>query len=217
MVRRGPKKSETLEVRLSYETKTKLVNQAKREGLTVSALVRRLIDGELSDEPNPADPPAFDNSLKAKLMTQIQTLTKHPRLIAGSFASVIAVAMMANSTSMADDVAVELGGTFVEHQNVYSFDHNCTVDLGERCKFDIGQNGEFVVKLNLLTVPDGYEGDVVVEIDVTRFEDIKGVKQSRQITSPVVISNFDENARVEVGTEGGDFYSLTVRAKQVSN
>jgi antitoxin component of RelBE/YafQ-DinJ toxin-antitoxin module len=217
MVQRGPKKSETLEVRVSFETKTKLANKAKQEGLTLSALVRHLIDRELSPIADTEATPTFDKTWKAKVMTQIQTLTKRPRLLAGSFASLIAVFMMANSTSMADNFALEFGGTFIESEQHFSFDHICTIDLGEGCTFDIGGDGEFVVKIQLQPMAQEQQGDVIVEIDVTRYEDQEGVRKARRVTSPVLISDFDVSSRVEMTTKEGNFYSMTVLTKPANS
>ena len=45
---RPPKKSETLEVRLPFETKTAFMARCQAEGRTASDAVRGFIDGELS-------------------------------------------------------------------------------------------------------------------------------------------------------------------------
>ena len=48
MTARPPKKSETLEVRLPFETKTAFMARCQRDGRTASDAVRGFIEGELS-------------------------------------------------------------------------------------------------------------------------------------------------------------------------
>jgi hypothetical protein len=50
MKRREPKKSETLEVRLPHEVKMALMEKARTEGHSASAVVRQFIDAYLSDQ-----------------------------------------------------------------------------------------------------------------------------------------------------------------------
>ena len=51
MTARQPKKSETLEVRLPFETKTAFMAQCQSDGRTASEAVRGFIEGELSSAP----------------------------------------------------------------------------------------------------------------------------------------------------------------------
>lgn len=48
---RGPKKSETLEIRLPYETKTAFMARCRDEGRTASDALRGFIDGEVEGRP----------------------------------------------------------------------------------------------------------------------------------------------------------------------
>ena len=45
-----PKKSETLEIRLPYETKTAFMSRCRDDGRTASEAVRRFIEQEITDE-----------------------------------------------------------------------------------------------------------------------------------------------------------------------
>lgn len=53
MIQRQPKKSETVEFRLPYETKTAFVARCRAQGCTVSEALRRMIDGELRGRGSP--------------------------------------------------------------------------------------------------------------------------------------------------------------------
>src|SRR5262249_44569383 len=46
-----PKKSETIEVRLSHEAKTAFAERCRREQRTASEAIRRFIDGEVAEPP----------------------------------------------------------------------------------------------------------------------------------------------------------------------
>jgi hypothetical protein len=48
---RAPKKSETLEIRLPYETKTAFMARCRDEGRTASDALRGFIDGEVEGRP----------------------------------------------------------------------------------------------------------------------------------------------------------------------
>jgi hypothetical protein len=50
---RPPKKSETLEIRIPYPTKTAFMEKAKAEGRAASEIVREQIDAYLGQEPEP--------------------------------------------------------------------------------------------------------------------------------------------------------------------
>lgn len=51
---RAPKKSETLEIRLPYETKTAFMARCRRDGVTASEALRADIDARLSRKASPA-------------------------------------------------------------------------------------------------------------------------------------------------------------------
>lgn len=54
---RPPKKSETLEIRLPYDTKTAFMARCRDDGGTASEAVRRFIEVELAGRPPAAAPP----------------------------------------------------------------------------------------------------------------------------------------------------------------
>ena len=50
---RAPKKSETLEIRIPYPTKTAFMEKARAEGRAASEIVREQIDAYLNEEAEP--------------------------------------------------------------------------------------------------------------------------------------------------------------------
>jgi len=62
---RAPKKSETLEIRIPYPTKTAFMEKARAEGKAASEIVRERIDAYLAEEPEP-------QTLKDKVVIQIR-------------------------------------------------------------------------------------------------------------------------------------------------
>lgn len=47
--RRAPKKSETIEIRLSYEAKSAFVRRCRDDGVSASEAIRTMIDGRMAD------------------------------------------------------------------------------------------------------------------------------------------------------------------------
>lgn len=60
---RPPKKSETLEIRIPYPTKTAFMEKAKAEGRAASEIVREQIDAYLGQEPEPAPQTLADKAV----------------------------------------------------------------------------------------------------------------------------------------------------------
>ena len=75
---RPPKKSETLEVRVSYPLKTAFADDCRRRGVTVSDAVRDLMETSL----HRAERRPWLNAQRIETMTN--TLTRRPRAAAGS-------------------------------------------------------------------------------------------------------------------------------------
>ena len=85
---RPPKKSETLEIRIPYPTKTAFMEKAKAEGRAASEIVREQIDAYLDQAPEPA-------TLKDKVVVQIRRNLRGAGLILAGAGSALAISLAA--------------------------------------------------------------------------------------------------------------------------
>jgi predicted DNA-binding protein len=89
---RAPKKSETLEIRIPYPTKTALMEKARAEGRVASEIVRERIDAYLSEE---AEPSTF----KDKVVVQIRRNLRGAGLLLAGAGSALAISLAASPAS----------------------------------------------------------------------------------------------------------------------
>jgi hypothetical protein len=88
---RPPKKSETLEIRIPYPTKTAFMEKARAEGRAASEIVRERIDAYLLEaaEPEP-------QTLKDKVVIQIQRNLRGAGLLLAGAGSALAISLAAS-------------------------------------------------------------------------------------------------------------------------
>ena len=86
---RPPKKSETLEIRIPYPTKTAFMEKAKAEGRAASEIVREQIDAYLGQEPEPV-------TLKDKVVVQIRRNLRGAGLLLAGAGSALAITLAAS-------------------------------------------------------------------------------------------------------------------------
>lgn len=87
---RSGKKSETLEVRLPYETKRDFLDACRADGTTASEVVRQSIDGYLDTRAQAAEETSSDQQ-RSSPMNVVQFIPKplrRPRLVAGALGAV---------------------------------------------------------------------------------------------------------------------------------
>lgn len=85
---RPPKKSETLEIRIPYPTKTAFMEKAKAEGRAASEIVREQIDAYLGTEPPP-------QSLTDKAVVLIRQNLRGAGLMLAGAGSALAISLAA--------------------------------------------------------------------------------------------------------------------------
>lgn len=90
---RAPKKSETLEIRIPYPTKTAFMEKARSEGRAASEIVRERIDAYLSEE---LDEP---QTLKDKVVVQIRRNLRGAGLLLAGAGSALAISLAASPAS----------------------------------------------------------------------------------------------------------------------
>ncbi|MEP1230810.1 MAG: hypothetical protein ABJG88_09060 [Litorimonas sp.] len=106
------KKSETLEVRISYETKQKLARQAEMESRSVSDLVRSLIHNYLS----PSQSSASSLPLRTMIMRMKKFITQKPKTALASLITILTASIAFIPAASAEDYQLNLQGEFIEPQ-----------------------------------------------------------------------------------------------------
>jgi len=89
---RAPKKSETLEIRIPYPTKTAFMEKARAEGRAASEIVREKIDAYLAEEPEP-------QTLRDKVVVQIRRNLRGAGLLLAGAGSALAISLAASPAS----------------------------------------------------------------------------------------------------------------------
>lgn len=88
---RAPKKSETLEIRIPYPTKTAFMEKARAEGKAASEIVRERIDAYLAEEVE-IEP----QTLKDKVVIQIRRNLRGAGLLLAGAGSALAISLAAS-------------------------------------------------------------------------------------------------------------------------
>ena len=88
---RPPKKSETLEIRIPYPTKTAFMEMARAEGRAASEIVRERIDAYLNEEAEPEP-----QTLKDKVVIQIRRNLRGAGLLLAGAGSALAISLAAS-------------------------------------------------------------------------------------------------------------------------
>ncbi len=88
---RAPKKSETLEIRIPYPTKTAFMEKARAEGRAASEIVREQIDAYLNEEAEPEP-----QTLKDKMVIQIRRNLRGAGLLLAGAGSALAISLAAS-------------------------------------------------------------------------------------------------------------------------
>src|SRR5690606_17334376 len=89
---RAPKKSETLEIRIPYPTKTAFMEKARAEGKAASEIVRERIDAYLAEEPEP-------QTLRDRVVIQIRRNLRGAGLLLAGAGSALAISLAASPAS----------------------------------------------------------------------------------------------------------------------
>lgn len=101
---RPPKKSETLEIRIPYPTKTAFMEKAKAEGRAASEIVREQIDAYLEQEPEPV-------TLKDKVVVQIRRNLRGAGLLLAGAGSALAITLAASPATALPGRGIGLDAT----------------------------------------------------------------------------------------------------------
>lgn len=185
---RKQKKSETLEIRVSYETKQALQKKAADEGQTVSAVIRNLINDYLAPTGHEAK--------------QVSTRFK-PVLVTGGALSAVGTALIAffgaSAPAIAEDVHIALNTDFSrtvgDGMRTSSTQWELLSKFDEMQKFDV-PFGDSHVTLALKVVPQE-EGRVAISLSLLD----KMKMDNPVLAKPVLLARYGETARIEIGDE----------------
>ncbi len=210
MVRKA-KKSEMLEVRLSYEKKEALRKRAQDDGQSVSGLVRRLIDDYLSQ---------YEVGTSRNLMTEIAMKLKKlslqkPKTTFVSLMAVLASGLLFIPSASAKELTLDVMGEFVSRPNADStytklVEYKLVVESGDTTGFDFKLNGEtYSVSLNAneSIFEDGLEG-VLLDVVLTQ----KSESQMNEIAHPKLSAVYGESATI-LKDDGTISFLLKIRPR----
>jgi len=227
---KSPKKSETLEVRLSHPDKVALQDKAAREGRTVSAVVRGLISSYLSQgEPR---------SKSSRLTELLMTLKSRPKTVLATLACLPALMLpifMATPATAAD-IALTFGGEFikpemfdgVEGKRVKRFSTEIEMDLDQLISMrlpSLPSQGDSSSLFMMAKISEAYEtvtieiticeieGDIAARPNVIELTHIDGCQYEHILANPKLTTKYGEKVEFSMGDETGQTISLTASPK----
>ena len=198
---RQPKKSEKIEVRLSHEEKSALQSLARRQGRTISTIVRDLLADHLRDVLQAEQQP----SIRERTAMILKPVATHPRKLAAALAASLGLGVLVLPTAVAEPVKVELQGDF----------QRTTDDAREQHKFNSvmaiepGTPGTSLTATPESDVP-GYRIELTVspeeagriQIDVSIY---RGLEGDDLIAHPILTAESGKEARIHVGDDAESY------------
>ena len=225
-----PKKSETLEVRLSHPDKLALQDKAAREGRTVSDVVRGLISSYLSQSE-----PRSKISRQSELL---MTLKSRPKTVLAALACLPALSLpiLLASPANAADIAITFGGEFispviengVEGKRLQRFSTEVEMDLDQFIGMRLpsspiqGDNSSLFMIAKISEANETVtiditicqiEGDIAARPNVIELTHFDGCQFERILANPRLTTKYGEKAEFRMGDESGQTISLTASPK----
>lgn len=210
-LQKSPKKSETLEVRISYETKQELSERAETENRTVSDVVRTLIDTYL------AKPVRGTETLSSgdTVMRFKHFILDKPKTIFASLAAIVGSSLFFMQTASAEPFILDMQGEYTQFgvegpdsKRVRRFETQMELDFGSTIVMSI--NGQFVsdepvltqdgmwlkVKVDEADMPDGEKSVLIVLSVIDRVNETEII-----VAQPRLTAAYDETASFISETE----------------
>lgn len=200
---KSSKKSETIEIRLSYEDKQALQAKASKQGRTVSSVIRSLIaEYMLKDETRP-----YSTRLRAFIMT----LKSRPKSIAATLLACALAPFAYVQYAAAEDISVKLDGEYIiplpasgegwSHKKSFSIETH--FDNGGDATFDIAPDMTMYIKVE-------QSGDnLFLEMVIKDNDEV--------IAEPRITTTYDTPVRVEVGSENGSMFTLNALPEKLEH
>lgn len=188
-----PKKSEMLEVRLSYEDKQKLQAKAKHDGQSVSQIVRGLITSYL----NAPESRSFGKQLLEFFML-LKSFLARPKTALASlsllFVTSLTVAPFSHATEIGLSIEGYLKKTQTDEQPLRTFETEIITDIGKTVEFNIdGTEGSVSLSITVIETKDG----IIID---TKISDQYG-DEKRFLGNPKLSAKFDESANLQINSE----------------
>lgn len=206
------KKSETLEVRVSYETKRELSERAKSEGRTVSDVVRHLIGSYLALPVSKA----HNSKLGDAIMLIKKLLTTKPKTAIAAMAALILSPLMIIPSATAESLILDIAGEHiqpVEKDGVRKRTFETQVELETGATVTMGFDGnlvstdpDFVHNSNWLSLKvnnvDIVKGKKNVSMTVSIYHKVQG--EDTMVAEPIIKAIYGESAEFKMVTDYND-------------
>ena len=212
MTNSDAKKSETLEVRVSYETKRKLSAKAKSEGRTVSDVVRNLIGAYLTDPISTT----HNSKLGDAAMFIKKLFTQKPKTALATMAALLMSPLLIIPSATAENLIIDIEGEHIqpaESDGVRKRTFETEVELETGTTLKLGFDGQLVttdsdveiegdwLSLQINDV-ENLDGKKILSMTVSIFGNIKG--EEKVIAEPTIKAVYGEVAEFKMMTEGFD-------------
>lgn len=226
------KKSETLEVRISFDTKQTLSDRAKLEGRTVSDVVRNLIDTHLANPSSGTEPSIFgDVTMRMKRL-----LKRKPKTLLASITALAASSFLFIPTASAESFILDVQGEWVEvlekEEGVRTrrFETEVELDFGSTIVMGVdGQvpsmnlDGQYTsvntilvkdgvwikVKVDEAQVANGEEGVIISLLLIDKVN-----KVEKLLAAPNITAAYNETASFTSETDGNIYsFKFSPRSK----
>jgi len=203
------KKSEMLEVRVSYETKRKLSARAESEGRTVSDVVRKLIDSYLTSPISTTR----NSKLGDAIMFIKRLFTQKPKTAIATITALFMSPLLIIPSATAENLIIDIEGEHiqpVDSDGIRKRTFETQVELETGTILKIGFDGQ-LVSTDPNLVPDGnwlslkindveiVNGKKNVSIAVSIFGNIKG--EDIVIAEPILKAVYGEAAEFKMITD----------------
>ena len=208
---KSPKKSETLEVRISYETKQDLSKRAETENRTVSDVVRTLIETYLANPARGTEPlPSGDAAMRFKHL-----ILEKPKTVLASLAVILGSSLFFMPIANAEPFTLDMQGEYTEFgvegpdsKRVRRFETQMELDFGSTIVMSM--NGQIVsdkpvltqdgmwlkVKVDEADMPDGEKSVLIVLSVIDKVNETETI-----VAQPRLTAAYDKTASFISETE----------------
>ncbi len=220
------KKTETIEVRLPFETKRALLEKSQREGQSMSDVIRVLIDQYLDFKVAAAKP--YSVTRKWFSIPRKRTVG-----ILAAITASIAIMFSAITPSLAGDIELSIGGFITKGSGdvkitkqknsgafeilsdeiaVIKLNNTITADYGKPITIRHAQSETSAYILEFTTKP--VENDQLYIAITIKYNDSDGEKI---IASPSMVTGYGKRASISVsaGAKSESVYSINIVAKKI--
>lgn len=220
MKNRGSKKSENIEVRISYEVKQALYKKAKLDRRTVSDIMRELISGyldapKLSTEPYKIESPVM----------LIKSLMQKPKTLLATVLTVVSTSVFLIPNAVAEDIHLNIEGEIINTNTQATtsiakrrIETSMTMDSGSTFDIDLGTEHMKVLPRDLIlrltvTGTDLKNSQKGVDIKMKLIE-MNGTVENVLAAPHIITSALDDEANFIAEYESGT--KVTFKFKPLS-